>query len=92
MCNFCIGCGMGTKLGRLKELWASGDLHGALRIAARFPMLGTHRDAILQGWAARMNPDFYRQLGEDPEAIANRGLEAVAARYGLETRQFPSSG
>lgn len=74
---------MDTKLSKLKAAWHAGDQIGALRIAARFPVLGDAKKAITQAWAAVQNPAFYRQLGHDPEQLVSEGLEAMAARYEL---------
>lgn len=74
---------METKLSKLKTAWRCGDQIGALRIAARFPVLGDAKKAITQAWAAAQNPSFYRQLGHDPERLVSDGLQALAARYEL---------
>ena len=55
----------------------------ALRLAARFQHLGVHKDAIQRGWAACSRPDFYRQLGKDPEQLIAMGVAAVRARYAV---------
>ncbi len=60
---------------------AAGDERTALRIAAAFPHLGAHREAITRGWAALQNPGFYRQLGQDPEALTTAGIAACRERY-----------
>lgn len=74
---------METKLSKLKAAFASGDFIGALRIAARFPQLGAEKVAIQTAWAAHQNPDFYREIGKDPEALLSAGIEAIRARYSL---------
>lgn len=74
---------MTTKLAKLKELYASGDLIGALRIAARFPQLGDEKEAITRAWAAVGNPAFYRELGQDPDALLHLGIDALRRRYAL---------
>jgi hypothetical protein len=53
----------------------------ALRIAARFPVLGDGKEAITRAWAAHTNPAFYRQIGRDPEAEVRAGIEALKRRY-----------
>lgn len=53
----------------------------ALRIAARYPRLGAHREAITRGHQAATRPDFYRQLGQDPEARVAAGIAALKERY-----------
>lgn len=68
----------------LRTLWAAGEYRRALKLAAGWPRLGEHKDAIQAGWAAASNRDFYRQLGKDPDAMVAAGLAAVAARYNLE--------
>lgn len=72
-----------TKLSVLKEHAAAGNWTAALRIAARFPRLGEERDAITRAWAALQHPDFYRQLGIDPEAAVRDGIAALRERYAL---------
>ncbi|RYD76614.1 MAG: hypothetical protein EOP84_16645 [Verrucomicrobiaceae bacterium] len=77
--------GMQTKLDKLKGMWAARDYRRALKLAASWPRLGSHKVAIQRGWAAISNTSMYGQLGEDAAALYNVGLAAVAARYGLET-------
>ena len=55
---------------------------GALRLAAKLPRLGAHRDAIRRGWEALQRPAFYEQLGRDPDALVLAGVEALRERYG----------
>ena len=72
---------MSTKLAGLKERLASGDVAGALRIAARFPDLGAERAAILDAHGAITNPRFCRQLGKDPDQLIEAGRLALLRRY-----------
>lgn len=72
-----------TKLDALKTAYRNGDRIGALRIAAKFPRLGDHKEAITKGWAAHTNPDFYRQIGLDPDLLITHGIAAMAERYEL---------
>lgn len=74
---------METKLNQLRAAWAAGDRMGALRIAARFPRLGAEKEAITRAWEASQRPALYRQMGRDPDALVEAGMEALAARYGL---------
>lgn len=71
------------KIDLLRAAWGAGDRPGALKIAARFPDLGEHADAIRRAHDAALRPGMYRQMKRDPEAIINAGYEAIAARYGL---------
>lgn len=72
-----------TKLSKLKACYAAGDLVGALRVAARFPQLGDEKEAITRAWAAVGNPAFYRELGQDPDALFRLGIDALRRRYAL---------
>lgn len=74
---------MNTKLSKLKAAWAAGDYVGALRIAAKFPRLGDDRDAISRAWAAYQSPEFYREIGRNPDELFAAGISAIAERYGL---------
>ena len=72
-----------TKLSVLRSAWERGDRMGALRIAARFSDLGSHKDSIQRGWDAAQRPDFYKQLRKDPTALTEAAFTALAERYGL---------
>lgn len=72
-----------SKLSLLKAAWERGDRSGALRIAAKFQELGEHKEAITRAWAAIQDPDFYRAIGKDPEALIAAGYAAMKERYGL---------
>ena len=74
---------METKISKLKAAAASGDWAEALRIAARFPRLGEHGPTIIRAHEAAHTPDFYRQLGRDPETLIAAGIEALKERYRL---------
>ena len=74
---------MQTALQKLKAYWAAANYRAALKLAAKWPRLGEHRDAIQKGWAAASRPDFYRELGQDPDALEAAGVAAVADRYNL---------
>jgi len=74
---------METKLAKLKAMMSLGDWRGALRLASSWPRLGGHKEAIQRGWAAMVNPSFYRQLGNDPDELVERGLQAIRVRYGI---------
>jgi len=80
---------MHTKLAQMKIMWAAGDYRGALKLAASWPQLGTHKEAITRGWAAVSNPKFYMELGQNPAALYKAGLVAVAERYTLEAPKGP---
>lgn len=72
---------MKPKVQELREYMAAGDWRAALRLAARFPSLGTHREAITRGWEALVRPELYRQMGRDPDALVCAGIHALRERY-----------
>ena len=69
------------KIDTLRRLIAAGDWRRALRLAAAFPRLGDHAVAIRRGWSAASNPDFYRQIGKNPDALVAAGIAALRERY-----------
>ena len=71
-----------TKLSKLEAAYRSGDHREALRIAAKFPRLGEHKEPITRAWAAIQSPDFYRAIGQDPASLVAGGIEALRVRYG----------
>jgi hypothetical protein len=74
---------MQTKLSKLKAAAAQGDWAGALRIAAKFSELGEHEAAIKRAHEASHSAAFYRQIGHDPHACIQAGINALRERYGL---------
>ena len=84
---------MERKIDLLRAAIAARDVRGALRIAARFPVLGEAREVVTRGWEALARPDFYRQIGRDPDALVAAGWAAVVARYSpKEPKAASSSG
>lgn len=74
---------METKLGKLKKLFYAGDLQGALRIAARFPVLGEEETAIKRAHESFHNERFYKQLGHDISTLREQGRLALVSKYSL---------
>jgi hypothetical protein len=74
---------MTCKTEKLRIAWAAGDRIGALRIAARFFDRSADTKTFKRGMDAYNNPDFYRQLGKEPEQIVGNALELLARRFGL---------
>jgi hypothetical protein len=70
-----------TKLSQLRRMMAAEDWEGALRMAARFPDLGQHKQAITRAWDSRQSPGLYRQMGKDPAALWEAGIAALRERY-----------
>jgi hypothetical protein len=74
---------METQLNKLKRLMAARDFTEALRLCAKWQDLGAHKERITRGWAAYMNPQFYRELGQDPDALYADAIAAIRERYAI---------
>lgn len=72
---------MQRKIYTLRQLMDSGDWHAAIRSAAKFPRLGKDRDAILRAKDALNNPDFYRQIGKQPDELIREGAVCLVVRH-----------
>lgn len=75
---------METKLSIVKGHMRNGQWRDAIRVAAKFPRLDKHRDAILSAHMAYTNPRFVVQLRKDTEALKLAGQKALLDRFGLE--------
>lgn len=74
---------MQTKLSQLKDAYHAGDTAKAIRIAARFPDLGAHRNAILDANIAITNPRWTLNMKRDIEQTIAAGINALRNRYSL---------
>lgn len=74
---------MQTKLNQLKDAYHAGDTAKAIRIAARFPDLGAHRNAILDANIAITNPRWTLNMKRDIEQTIAAGIDALRNRYSL---------
>ena len=72
---------MQTKLSTLETAFFAGDFKKAIAIAAKFPRLGEHRNAILDAHMAFTNPRWMRCLGKDIDACIASGVAALRDRY-----------
>ena len=72
---------MERKLDILQRLMQEGEWGKALKLAAGWPRLGKHKEAIQKGWAAYSNPRFYRQINQDADALIENGITALQDRY-----------
>lgn len=70
-----------SKKDQIVRFLKTGRPEKALAMAAKFQDLGEHKDAITKGANALKNPDFYRQIKQDPQAIYQNGVNALIARY-----------
>jgi hypothetical protein len=75
---------MDTKLSQLKAAAARDDWRTAIAIAARFPRLGAHRNAVLDAHTAFTNPRFLAQIGKCPDAAIAAGRSALIAAYSIQ--------
>lgn len=73
-----------TQLSKLKKFMADGDFRSALKLAAGWARLGEHRDAIQRGGEAAARPEFYRQIGKNPDELVQLGIQAIRDRYNLK--------
>ena len=82
----CESCGqpLPTKIGDLKAAAAAGDWESAIRIAAKFPRLGSYRSAILDGHLALTNPRFLSEIGKNPNDCIEAAKKALILAYRLE--------
>lgn len=76
---------METKLAKLKAAAAAGDWAAALAIAARFPRLGDEAADIKRAHECLngQGRSFYAQIGRDPEALIQTGIDALRRKYRL---------
>jgi hypothetical protein len=63
---------MQPKTERIRTALANGDWLSALRTASRFHDRSNDTLAFKRGFDAHQHPDFYRQLGKDPEKLVER--------------------
>jgi hypothetical protein len=71
---------------KIREAWASGDRIAALRIAARFFDRSEATQIFKRGMNAFNNPEFYRQLRQDPDQITTAALHLLARKFNLTPR------
>jgi hypothetical protein len=78
-----------SKCSEIREAWARGDRIGALRIAARFFDRSPDTRIFKRGMDAFNNPDFYRQLRQDPDRITTAALQLLATKFNLSSKARP---
>jgi hypothetical protein len=71
------------KTDQIRAAWAIGDRIGALRIAARFFDRSEDTRTFKRGMDAYNNPDFYRQLGKNPQQLTAAALGLLARKFGF---------
>lgn len=70
-----------TKTAQIREAWAAGDKLGALRIASRFGDQSGDTKAMKRGWDAHQNPDFYRQVGKNPDELVEKAFAIIERKF-----------
>jgi hypothetical protein len=74
---------MNRKTDQIRSAWAAGNRIGALRIAARFFDRSANTKTFKRGMDAFNHPDFYQQLGKNPEQLTAAALDLLAKKFGL---------
>jgi hypothetical protein len=72
---------METKLSKVEKAYRAENYREAIRLAAKFPQLGDHKEPITRAWAAIQSPDFYESLGQNPAELIEAGIRAISERY-----------
>lgn len=72
-----------TKLDQLRAHMAADEWPQAFALAAKFPRLGTIRNAVLDAHMAITNPRFCAQIRKDPSALIEAGRAALLRKYGI---------
>lgn len=72
-----------TKLLTLQIYMQTGQWEKAIKYAAKFPQLGTDRDAILTASSVLLSPSFYLNIGQDPQILIDKGISALKHRFSI---------
>lgn len=75
---------MNSKISQVRIQMQAREWQKAISLAARFPRLGSQRNAILDAHGAYTNPRFYVQLGRDLQEMKDAGRNALLERFGVE--------
>jgi hypothetical protein len=74
---------MRSKTDQIRAAWFRGDRIGALRIAARFFDRTEGTLAFKRGMDAYKHPNFYRQIGQEPQELITAALDLLTKRFDL---------
>jgi hypothetical protein len=72
---------MQSKTERIKIALANGDWLSALRTASRFHDRSADTLTFKRGFDAYQHPDFYRQLGKNPDELISDARKRLQARF-----------
>jgi hypothetical protein len=70
-----------TKSQQIREALASRNYIGALRIASHFHDRSPATRTYKRGFDAHNHPQFYRQLGHDPEELTDAAIDLLRERF-----------
>jgi hypothetical protein len=72
---------MQSKTDRIRSALDRGDWPSALRLASRFHDRSNDTLAFKRGFDAYQHPDFYRQLGKDPNELVGAAIKRLQTRF-----------
>ena len=72
---------MKTKSQMIRDALATGDHIAALRTAAHFHDRSRETMTYKRGFDAHNHPDFYRQLGQNPQQLVTAAIEQLQTRF-----------
>lgn len=64
-------------LERVAGLLKSGRVTDAVHVASGINLRNPWRDRIRRAWSARTRPDFYLEMGQDPDELIRLGEESL---------------
>ena len=70
-----------SKSREIRDALVAGDQIQALRIAAHFFDGSVNTKTYKRGFDAYNNPDFYRQLGHDPQTLVTTAIKLLEERF-----------
>lgn len=70
-----------SKTEQIRTAWASGDKIAALSIASKFSDQSGDTKTMQRGWDARNNPDFYKQIGKEPEELTEKAFAVIERKF-----------
>ena len=80
---------MKSKSEQIRDAIAAGDRIGALRIAARFHDRSCATRTYKRGFDAHLHPDFYRQIGKEPEQLTAAALALLEIKFVARPNKSP---
>lgn len=72
---------MEKKIDQLTKLMKNNEWEKAVKMAAKFPRLGEHKQIITRASSALLSPNMYLSMGKNPNELFNAGIAALQERY-----------